>query len=115
MPSTEYSWMVLVDHPAFAGHFPGHPIVPGVVLLDRALGFAEQWIATPGAYWHVGQAKFLSPVGPGTLLRFVLVQGASGALTFTVDADGRLVARGNLTPVSASLTPASPGQAAVGP
>lgn len=58
------------DHPAFAGHFPGRPIVPGVVLFDHALraisatcGLDE---ATPATCtYDVGNAKFLSPVSPG--------------------------------------------------
>ena len=35
------------DHPAFAGHFPGRPIVPGVLLLDHALLLAEQRMGRP--------------------------------------------------------------------
>lgn len=53
------------DHPAFAGHFPGHPIVPGVVLLDEALqALAAAQQLSPRA-WQVGVAKFLVPVRPG--------------------------------------------------
>lgn len=52
------------DHPVFAGHFPGHPIVPGALLLAEALQALDRaGIATNGC--DISSAKFLSPVGPG--------------------------------------------------
>jgi 3-hydroxyacyl-[acyl-carrier-protein] dehydratase len=98
MSSAEYSWSVPADHPAFAGHFPGRPIVPGVVLLDRAILFAEKFIAAPVAQWQIGNAKFLSPVGPGEVLTFVVQQKPSGAIAFSVRTAERDVASGSLTP-----------------
>ncbi len=99
MAETVFSWTVPLDHPAFAGHFPGNPIVPGVVLLDRAILCAEQLLGQAVAHWQVGNAKFLSPVGPGETLSFALEQKASGAIAFTARAgDGRSVASGSLTP-----------------
>ncbi len=98
MSSAEYSWPVPADHPAFAGHFPGQPIVPGVVLLDRAILFAEQFIAVPVAQWQIGNAKFLSAVGPGEVLTFVVQQKPSGAIAFSVRNAERDVASGSLTP-----------------
>ncbi|MDD3484046.1 hypothetical protein [Azovibrio restrictus] len=91
-------WIVPTDHPAFPGHFPGRPIVPGVVLLDQALLLAQELSQQEASGWQVGQAKFLSPVGPGETLSFKLVRQPSGQIRFTVSGPGRDVASGSLTP-----------------
>jgi 3-hydroxymyristoyl/3-hydroxydecanoyl-(acyl carrier protein) dehydratase len=61
------------DHPTGAGHFPGHPIIPGALLLDevlRVMGFAEQAVLVRGA-------KFFRPLKPGEGVR--LAWEAAGA------------------------------------
>jgi len=95
---TEFAWAVPADLPAFAGHFPGRPIVPGVVLLDQALRFAQTWLGCRQAPWQVGQAKFYAPVGPGETLRFVLQRKPSGAVSFSVKSARGEVAAGSLIP-----------------
>jgi len=59
-------------HPSFAGHFPGHPVVPGAVLLDHALAAIAHALSVDAAGAHrcaIRHAKFLSPVRPGEALR----------------------------------------------
>jgi 3-hydroxyacyl-[acyl-carrier-protein] dehydratase len=96
MAAIESSWRVPADHPAFAGHFPGHPIVPGVVLLDRVVQLAQQAQGGPAGGWQVTQVKFLSPCGPDDLLAFALRDGARGGLAFSVRCGDREVAVGQL-------------------
>ena len=48
--------------------------------------------------WQIANAKFLSPVGPGETLSFMLEVREGGAISFSVRAGGRAVASGSLTP-----------------
>ena len=50
--------------PYFAGHFPGQPVVPGVVLVDAAVQIAGQVIGRPLRLRRLAHAKFVQAVGP---------------------------------------------------
>lgn len=54
------------DHPVFAGHFPGQPIVPGVLLLDWVQGAIEA--QTGLVFTGLTEAKFHSPATPADRL-----------------------------------------------
>lgn len=56
---------VPMDHPAFAGHFPGRPVLPAVVLLERVIEAAEMLCGGPLAIAEMPRVKFVSPLAPG--------------------------------------------------
>lgn len=95
---SESRFFIAADHPAFAGHFPGRPIVPGVVLLDHALHAIGQATGLPVETGQLGQAKFLSPVGPDSELAVRFEQTATGSIRFDVLQGERKVASGVITP-----------------
>ena len=89
---------VAADHPAYAGHFPGRPILPGVVLLGEALDAVARATGRAVGHWSVASAKFLRPVEPGTQLTLVHEVDDAGAVRFEIRGGGRVVASGNLVP-----------------
>ncbi|AQQ33466.1 acyl-CoA synthetase family protein [Burkholderia cenocepacia] len=91
------AFTIAADHPALPGHFPGHPVVPGVVLLDHAIHTIGAALNRPLHAWRLGSAKFLSPVAPGEPLDLAYDAAASGAIRFTVRAGSREVATGVLS------------------
>jgi len=89
------------SEPFFRGHFPGNPLVPGVILTEAAAQTAGIAAGEPGRIYHLSairQMKFIRPVGPDTLVEFTASKtgGMGGLLQFQVTASvaGELVAEG---------------------
>ena len=95
---------VAADHPAFAGHFPGQPLWPGVLLLAEVMEAVQ---TSPGLAARLGerptlaQAKFLAPVGPGDTLVVLLYDEPRG-LRFELRRGEVLAASGLLLPEAAA-------------
>jgi 3-hydroxymyristoyl/3-hydroxydecanoyl-(acyl carrier protein) dehydratase len=86
------------DHPAYAGHFPGRPILPGVALLAEVMHEVGRSTGRGADRWTIASAKFLQPVTPGTSLTLVQSPSAGGGVRFEVRAAGGIVASGTLSP-----------------
>ena len=63
-----YELRVNPDLVHFAGHFPGLPILPGVVLIDWAIRLAATRNSTARAIASIDQLKFMAPVPPGAVV-----------------------------------------------
>ena len=106
---TTVTVLVPPQHPAFDGHFPGAPLLPGVVLLDEMLRVVEEARVGGGARaaagkagaaagWTIATAKFLQPVRPGDTLTVEHEALTNGAIRFAIRSAGRAVATGTLVP-----------------
>jgi len=82
------------DHPSLPGHFPGRPVVPGVVVLERVVAAIE---ARDGALpaLRLPQVKFVAPLLPGEQAD-ISVSGGDGRWRFRVEKAGTLVATGEV-------------------
>jgi 3-hydroxymyristoyl/3-hydroxydecanoyl-(acyl carrier protein) dehydratase len=69
------------DHPSLPGHFPGNPLVPGVVILERVI---EQVLAEhPGRKVStIPQVKFLAPVTPEQSFEIHCTPGSGERINF---------------------------------
>lgn len=95
-PHAENILALPADHPAYAGHFPGTPILPAVVIVAEVLAAVEAATATHAHDWELASAKFLEPVAPGTPLTLAHRMEPSGHATFEVRSPRGIVASGTL-------------------
>lgn len=94
--STEFrsTTRIAADHPCLAGHFPGNPIVPGVVLLDL-VGAALREAQGPQAWiGKFGNVKFVGLLRPEEEME-ILLQGDGSPMRFRCSCGDRLLSQGS--------------------
>lgn len=99
---------VTINEPFFPGHFPGHPVMPGVLIIEAMAQVAAIFVYHSSDdnngkityFVGIDNAKFRKPVVPGDQLRMELeVMGCRrGIYTFSAKAyvDGKLVTEAEL-------------------
>lgn len=97
------------SEPFFAGHFPGRPLVPGVILAEAMAQTAGLAAGQPGRTFHLSAIKlmkFLQPVPPDTKVLFSAEKTAEigGLLQFQTSArvENALIAEGMIVLAEAS-------------
>jgi beta-hydroxyacyl-ACP dehydratase FabZ len=101
---------VTINEPFFQGHFPGHPIMPGVLLLEAMAqtGGVMALMSLPAEevkkkvlyFMSIDKAKFRKPVLPGDQVRLelTLIKARGNIKSFKAEAkvDGAIVAEAEM-------------------
>ncbi len=105
---------VSVNEPYFTGHFPGAPIMPGVLIIESAAQLCSLVITPDDEHdedklyvlLRVKDFKFIKPVIPGDTLHICVevVRAVGGSYEFSavIDVDGETRAKGNMLFTSVS-------------
>lgn len=109
---------VTINEPFFTGHFPGHPVMPGVLIIEAmaqvacvlAILSSDESVRSKVTYFAgIDNAKFRKPVFPGDQLRLELeaVNCKRGIWYFNGKAyvDGKLVTEAELKAAFADKAP----------
>ena len=79
-----WNFVVPPELPFFEGHFPGHPILPGVVALGWLLAAAERFAGRQIEATALLNVKFQVVILPGAALELTVVPKAGGRLQGTI-------------------------------
>lgn len=85
---------IAADAPFVAGHFPGNPLVPGVVILQYVIEEIARQLGKDVSPGQIQKAKFLSPLRPGEPMTIELDVSAPAAVRFNCRAGERPIAAG---------------------
>lgn len=99
---------VSFNEPYFAGHFPGNPVMPGVLIIEAlaqtgavALLGQPEWKGKTAYFVGIDGAKFKQKVVPGDILmletKIVKIKGPIGIGEAVASVDGKMVAKAQLT------------------
>ena len=99
--------MVTVNEHFFEGHFPGQPVMPGVLIIESMAQTACAMLLSKGGldgkiafFMGIDEAKFRAPVLPGCVLKHhieILRLGRAGKFKGEAYVDGKLAAEATMT------------------
>jgi UDP-3-O-[3-hydroxymyristoyl] N-acetylglucosamine deacetylase/3-hydroxyacyl-[acyl-carrier-protein] dehydratase len=99
---------VTINEPFFQGHFPGHPIMPGVLIVEAlaqagGMLLMDELTASPNKvvyFMALDRVKFRKPVRPGDQLRLEVevlqIRGATCRMKGAALVEGTVVAEGEM-------------------
>jgi 3-hydroxyacyl-[acyl-carrier-protein] dehydratase len=88
--------LIRANHPSLPGHFPGAPLVPGVVILDEVLAALVEWRQN-SRLSGIRSAKFLAPLKPEQPFTISLsATKNAGEVIFCCRAEERVIVEGRL-------------------
>ena len=99
---------VSMNEPYFQGHFPGNPVMPGVLIIEAlaqvgavAILSQEEWKGRTAYFAGIDKAKFRQKVMPGDELmlemEIIKVKGPVGVGKATATVNGKVAATAELT------------------
>ena len=88
---------IAASHPALPGHFPGHPVVPGVVLLDAVVAALPRHTGGTPLVTGFPAVKFLALLLPEQEFDIVFAAKRPGLSAFEVVAGGQKLASGTVS------------------
>ena len=99
---------VCINEPYFAGHFPGNPIMPGVLIIEAlaqtgacAILSLDEYKGKNALFGGVDKLRFKKPVLPGDLLKLevkiIKRKGTIGVGEAIATVNGKIAVKGELT------------------
>ncbi len=92
MPDIFANFDMPADHPSLKGHFPGNPVIPGVVIMEKVLRTISQ--AKPSDSYKIAMAKFLQPLIPPATLTVHISETAENKFNFKATSKTQIIASG---------------------
>lgn len=83
------------DHASLAGHFPGCPVVPGVVLIDEVTAIVQSACQTL-VLKNIRHIKFLKPLLPGMVCHISIEMKDNNNVVFMCRSEEQVIAKGKL-------------------
>ncbi|MDP2877072.1 MAG: hypothetical protein Q8O00_12870 [Holophaga sp.] len=96
-PEEEFVLALEPEHLVFQGHFPGNPILPGVMQVDWAVRLGTIAFGPLGDFIGINNLKFMDLVRPGEQLSvFLAFDAPAGKLAFRYEGPDKRKSSGTI-------------------